>query len=46
MVRKNTKSRHDFLVIDFSKDHIYRNKDFDHLCLCDGDKNDCGGKKY
>jgi hypothetical protein len=46
MVRKNTKSRYDFLVIDFSKDYIYRNKDFDHLCLCDGDKNDCGGKKY
>lgn len=46
MVRKNTEKRHDFLVIDFSKDYMYRNKEFEHLCLCDGDRNDCKGKKY
>ena len=28
MIRDNTKSKHDFMSIDFSKDNIYRDKEF------------------
>ena len=46
LVRKNTNGR-DFLVIDFSKKDIYRNKKFEpiKICECEGKKNECGGFK-
>ena len=46
MFRKLTENdKHDFMVVDLSKKHIYRNKDFQHICLCEGNKNCCGGLK-
>jgi ABC-type dipeptide/oligopeptide/nickel transport system ATPase component len=44
LFRKNTKDR-DFLVIDFSKKNIYRNKEFKNICMCEKDLNECGGIK-
>ena len=38
LFRDNTKEKHNFLVIDFSKKDIYRNMEFKPLCLCKGHK--------
>lgn len=46
MFRNNTEGEHDFLVVNFSNGkNIYQNKNFENICLCDGEKNDCGGIK-
>ena len=48
MYRDNTEDRHDFIVIDFSKNQedMYRNKDFKKLCLCKyrNKTPNCGGE--
>jgi len=44
LLRKNTQNRHDFLVIDFSKDKIYRNMEFKNICMCKIG-NECKGIK-
>ena len=48
MVRAHTKSKHNFLVIDFSKDEIYRNDEFLPISICNCGKgiNACGLDKY
>ena len=33
MIRENTKDKHAFMVIDFSKNDIYRNKDFQKIII-------------
>jgi hypothetical protein len=46
MFRKSTsESPHDFLVINFGRKNIYQNKNFQDICLCEKNKNDCGGVK-
>lgn len=49
MVRKHTENKHDFLVIDLTKNNkeIYRDKNFEPIkfCSCPGNKNECGGLK-
>jgi len=44
LFRRNTQDR-DFLVVDFSKKNIYRNKEFKPICMCEDDSNKCGGIK-
>tara|TARA_R110001599_G_scaffold1299_4_gene6455 strand:- start:5468 stop:6220 length:753 start_codon:yes stop_codon:yes gene_type:complete len=44
LFRDNTKEKHDFLVVDFSKKDIYRNMEFKKLCMCKG-KTECDGVK-
>jgi len=48
MVREHTKTKHNFLCIDFTKDDIYRNDEFQPIliCKCGKGKNDCGLEKY
>ena len=48
MVREHTRSKHNFMCIDFSKDEIYRNEEFQpiKICECGKGKNDCGNEKY
>ena len=48
IVRAHTKTKHNFMVIDFSKDDIYRNDEFQtiKICGCGKGKNDCGLDKY
>jgi hypothetical protein len=48
MVRQHTKGKHDFMVVDFSKSDIYRNKNFEpiKICECGKGKNDCGNEKF
>ena len=43
LYRKNTVKRNDFLVIDYSKDNIYRNMEFKSICMCKDGSNKCGG---
>ena len=46
MFRNNTEGNHDFLVINFSNGkNIYQNKRFENICLCENNKNECGGVK-
>jgi len=49
MVRKHTENKHDYLVIDLTKNNkeIYRDKNFEPVkfCKCDKNKNECGGLK-
>lgn len=47
MFRNHTsESPHDFIVINFSNGkNIYQNKKFQNICLCEGEKNECGGVK-
>ncbi len=48
MVRKYTEgSKHNFMCIDFSKEDIYRDKNFEpiKICKCGKNKNNCGFEK-
>jgi len=46
MFREHTEGNHDFLVVNFSNGKkIYQNKSFQDICLCEGQKNECGGVK-
>jgi hypothetical protein len=49
MVRQQTENKHDYMVIDLSKNkkEIYRDKEFEPIkfCECEGKKNECGGLK-
>ena len=38
------KDRHDFMVIDLSKKDIYRDKDFEPICVCNDGTNKCGNR--
>ena len=45
LFRKLTeKNKHDFMVIDLSKTHIYRDKDFEPICICNDGTNKCGNR--
>lgn len=47
LVRRETENKHEFIVVDFSKDEIYRNKNFEpiKICKCEGKLNECKGFK-
>jgi hypothetical protein len=47
LIRRETENKHSYIVVDFSKDEIYRNKSFEpiKICKCPGKENDCGGFK-
>ena len=47
LVRRETEKKHDYIVVDFSKDEIYRNKNFEgiKICKCPGKENTCSGFK-
>tara|TARA_R110000822_G_scaffold208759_1_gene344595 strand:- start:209 stop:964 length:756 start_codon:yes stop_codon:yes gene_type:complete len=47
LIRRETQNKHDYIIIDFSKDEIYRNKSFEliKMCNCAGKLNQCGGFK-
>ncbi len=49
MVRQQTDNKHDYMVIDLSKNkkEIYRDKEFNPIkfCECEGKFNECGGLK-
>ena len=49
MVRQNTENKHDFMIMDLSKNkkEIYRDKEFKPIkfCECKGNLNECGGLK-
>lgn len=47
LVRRETEKKHDYIVVDFSKEQIYRNKSFEgiKICKCPGKENTCGGFK-
>ena len=42
MVKINTKDKHDFIVFNFSNKNIYQDKDFNNICICEGEKK-CDG---
>jgi len=47
MVKKYTQTDnpHDFMVFDLGKKEMYRDKDFQPICICEDDSNKCGGSK-
>jgi len=40
--RLTSENKHDFMVIDLSKKDIYRDKDFEPICVCNDGTNKCG----
>ena len=43
MVKKHTHGMHDFIVFDLGKSNIYRNSEFQPICICDEGCEGCGG---
>ena len=43
MVKKHTAGMHDFIVFDLGKSNIYRNSEFQAICICDAECDGCGG---
>ncbi len=42
--RLTSDNKHDFMVIDLSKKDIYRDKDFEPICVCSDGTNKCGNR--